>query len=118
MRRVALIVGSGISTELIPSVIEIVEAAGVEIDWLRVDIPRLEPDDMKGPLEEAVEAVESCGVGLKTRLFADSAAGSPEGSRNPNVLLRQPGATIKPRLDLTGPLDHRRQRRTEICIPS
>ena len=32
MRRAALIVGSGISAELIPSVLEIVEAAGVETD--------------------------------------------------------------------------------------
>ncbi len=89
MRRVALIVGSGISAELVPSVLEIIEAAGVAIDWLRVDVPRLDPDDMKGPLAEAVEAVESCGVGLKTRLFAASSIGSPEGSRNPNVLLRR-----------------------------
>ena len=62
MRRAALIVGSGISAELIPSVLEIVEAAGVEIDWLRVDVPLLDPDDMKAPLEEAIAAVESCGV--------------------------------------------------------
>ena len=92
MNRAALIVGDGISAEIVPLVLEVIEASGVQVQWDRVDVPRLEPERMVEPLEAAVEAVRSCGVGLKTRLVAGSgtgAAGSSEGSRNPNVVLRR-----------------------------
>lgn len=96
MRRVALIVGGGISGEIVPPVLDILEAAGAEIEWDRVDVPTLTESEIEDRLDAAVAAVERCGIGLKTRLFApphgsrlaaDMADDAP-GTRNPNVLLR------------------------------
>ena len=101
MKRVALIVGGGISREIVPPVLAIVAAAGARIEWDRVDVPTLEAGTMDANLAAAVAAVERCGVGLKTRLTAPpperafaaadlSVDGDDApGPMNPNVLLRR-----------------------------
>jgi isocitrate dehydrogenase (NAD+) len=92
-------------------VLDVVAAAGARIEWDRVDVPTLDAGDMDAHLDQAVAAVERCGVGLKTRLsvssrstsFAgdhhrrpfggdgSSAPGEDDapGPQNPNVLLRR-----------------------------
>ena len=104
MKRVALIVGGGISREIVGPVLAVVEAAGASIDWDRVDVPTLEIGDTDAHLDQAVASVERCGIGLKTRLSVSTAgardampAAAPDtqseydapGSQNPNVLLRR-----------------------------
>jgi isocitrate dehydrogenase (NAD+) len=110
MRRVALIVGGGISREIAAPVLEVIAAAGARIEWDRVDVPTLEPGDLDAHLDPAVAAVERCGTGLKTRLSVASPSAefardggahhqrhddsAPEdddapGPQNPNVLLRR-----------------------------
>ena len=70
MRRVALIVGSGISSEIVGPVLDVVQAAGASIEWERVDVPAVAAGAMDEHLVRAVAAVERCGVGLKTRVTA------------------------------------------------
>ena len=107
MKRIALIVGGGIAREIAGPVLSVVEAAGASVEWDRVDVPALEIGDTDAHLEEAVAAVERCGVGLKTRLSVPSALTSftrgatpgasidtqleddAPGPQNPNVLLRR-----------------------------
>ena len=76
MKRVALIVGGGISREIAAPVLAVVAAAGARVEWDRVDVPTLEVGDMGAHLDQAVAAVERCGVGLKTRLSVVSPATS------------------------------------------
>jgi isocitrate dehydrogenase (NAD+) len=108
MKRAALIVGGGIAREIVGPVLSVVEAAGADVEWERVDVPPLEIGDTDAHLDEAVAAVERCGLGLKTRLSVPSAvtaftrgATAPGGTvdaqleddapgpQNPNVLLRR-----------------------------
>jgi isocitrate dehydrogenase (NAD+) len=104
MKPVALIVGGGISREIATPVLAVVAAAGADIEWDRVDVPTLEVGDMGAHLDQAVAAVERCGIGLKTRLSVVSPASSftrghaaregrgeddAPGPQNPNVLLRR-----------------------------
>jgi isocitrate dehydrogenase (NAD+) len=93
MSKVALIVGGGISREIVAPVLSILEAANVDIEWQRVDVPDFGDGDIEELLEEAAAAVEACGIGLKTRLFAPPARpeyeGDAPGTNNPNVLLRK-----------------------------
>ena len=102
MKRVALIVGGGISSEIVPPVLDVVAAAGARIEWDRVDVPTLPAGSMDAHLAQAVAAVERCGVGLKTRLTApppessaaqaddlDAETDDAPGPMNPNVLLRR-----------------------------
>ncbi len=87
-RRIALIMGGGIASEITPLVLEILEAAGARFDWQRVYVPT-GPGDADKLLENAVDAVKSCGIGLKTKLLSPPAnAQSGERSGNPNVRLR------------------------------
>jgi isocitrate dehydrogenase (NAD+) len=109
MKRVALIVGGGISREIATPVLEVIAAAGARIEWDRVDVPTLDPGDLEAHLESAAAAIERCGTGLKTRLsvaspstaFAREGESNHErhadwaedhdapGPQNPNVLLRR-----------------------------
>lgn len=87
MKPVALIIGSGLTAELLPLVLEVIRASGAEVDWRRVDVVIGE----QATLEEAALKVEECGVGLKTRLVSRATDGrnEPQGVHNPNVQLRQ-----------------------------
>jgi isocitrate dehydrogenase (NAD+) len=100
--RVALIVGEGISREIAPPVLDVVAASGARVEWDRVDVPTLHAGAMGPHLDQAVAAVERCGVGLKTRLLVPPPAssialgdgvlgslGDAPGPQNPNVLLRR-----------------------------
>ncbi|MDX1383375.1 MAG: isocitrate/isopropylmalate family dehydrogenase [Thermoanaerobaculia bacterium] len=93
MTRVALLVGGGIGAEIVTPVLEVVSAAGADVDWQRVDLPIRDAGELESSLEAAVDAVKDCGVGLKTRLFAPTEPVTPRGdvsgTHNPNVLLRQ-----------------------------
>jgi isocitrate dehydrogenase (NAD+) len=93
--RVALVVGEGVGAEVTPHVLRVLEAAGAEIDWRRVGVPRVTDESASSLLDEAVETVRACGTGLKTRLIGPGGAGAGDevrvlrGPRNPNVELRQ-----------------------------
>ena len=66
----------------------VVAAAGARIEWDRVDVPTLEVGDMDAHLDQAVAAVERCGVGLKTRLSVSP----PRSSRHARTTTRELGA--------------------------
>jgi isocitrate dehydrogenase (NAD+) len=93
--RVALVVGEGVGTEVMPHALRVLEAAGASIEWLRVDVPRVTDETAPSLLDAAVEAVRECGIGLKTRLLGPGGMGAGteaavlRGPRNPNVELRQ-----------------------------
>ncbi len=108
LREVALLVGGGVSAELMPLVLEVIEAAGARFAWRRVDVPPATADAPADALDAAMAAVCECGVGLKTKLLGPGPhlqrrADSP-GPRNPNVELRQ-------RLDLYAGVRPLRSRR-------
>lgn len=90
--RVALIVGaSGVGAETAPPVLEILEAAGADFDFVRVDVPTAVRRNTETVLEEAVDTIRDCRVALKTRLIGpgpDAVRVGP-GPQNPNVALRQ-----------------------------
>ena len=92
MTRVALIVGDGVSADIVPLVLRIVKATGARIQWQRVDVPTPADHTSGEPLEAAVAAIRECGTGLKTRLHGlprgEGQARAPRPG-NPNVLLRQ-----------------------------
>ncbi len=90
--RVALIVGAiGVGAETAPPVLQILESAGADLDFVRVDVPTAVRRDTQAVLREAVDLVTDCKVALKTRLIGpdrDAVRVGP-GPRNPNVALRQ-----------------------------
>jgi len=85
--QVALIVGSEINQEVTPEVLRVVTAAGVDIDWHRVDVIGPDHESALNQLEEAAAAVENLGIALKTRLLSPP-GGPEETTTNLNVLLR------------------------------
>ena len=86
--QVALIVGSDINQEITPEVLRVVTAAGVDIDWHRVDVVGPDYEGARQQLEDAAATVEDLGIALKTRLLTPG--GGPDGiTANLNVLLRQ-----------------------------
>ena len=86
--QVALIVGSDINQEITPEVLRVVTAAGVDIDWHRVDVVGPDYEGARRQLEDAATTVEDLGIALKTRLLTPG--GGPDGiTANLNVLLRQ-----------------------------
>ena len=93
--RVALVVGAGVAAEAMPHVLAVLEAAGARLDWERVDVPPVTGESAPSLLDEAVEAVRGCGLGLKSRLIGPGGSGAGgevallRGPRNPNVELRQ-----------------------------
>ncbi len=98
MTAVALIVGGGVSVEIVPHVLRIVEASGAHIEWQRVDTPQLADPSAEDPLDAAIAAIRECGIGLKTRLYGPprdtgqthhQAQTGVSGRGNPNVILRQ-----------------------------
>jgi isocitrate dehydrogenase (NAD+) len=101
-RRVALIVGGGVGRELVPHVLELLEAVGAPVEWQRVDVPDASPDSGDELLDEAVAAVASCGLGLKTKLVGAGVERRPDRSQqawsNPKV--GSPNVQLRLRLDL------------------
>jgi len=90
--RVALIVGaSGIGAETAPPVLEILEAAGADFDFVRVNVPTAVRRNTETVLSEAAAAIRECRVALKTRLIGPGphAVRVGPGPQNPNVALRQ-----------------------------
>ena len=86
--EIALIVGGGINQEITPEVLRVIESAGVNITWNRVDVTGTDYETAAAQLEEAASAVESAGLALKTRLLTPP--GGPVGaSSNLNVALRR-----------------------------
>jgi isocitrate dehydrogenase (NAD+) len=81
---VALVVGGGINQEIVPPVLRVVEAAGVEIEWDRRDVVSPDPTEARAQVVTAANTVKHHGLGLKTRLLAP--VGYPS---NLNVDLRQ-----------------------------
>ncbi len=93
-RRVALIVGGGVGSEIVTPVLDVLEAAGVSIDWQRLDVPARDGDEMQTLLDDAAALVLDCGCGLKTRLIAPPFSQNESGGEllhpfNPNVQFRQ-----------------------------
>ncbi len=89
--RVALVVGSiGVGAETVPPVLEILQSAGAEFDFVRVDVPTAVRRSAEAVLTEAADTIRGCGVALKTRLIGpgrDAVRAGP-GPQNPNVALR------------------------------
>ncbi len=86
--QVALVVGSGINQEITPEVARVIAAAGVDIDWHRVDVVGPSYEDAYEQLGNAISKIGELGIALKTRLLTP--AGGPEDmTANLNVLLRQ-----------------------------
>lgn len=83
-REVALIVGSGAATEIVRPVVELLEWAGAELDWARVEVPAATGSERGDLLTEAVEATRDCGLALKTRLP------SPRAEQEGGRILRGP----------------------------
>jgi isocitrate dehydrogenase (NAD+) len=109
--RVALIVGEGVGAEVMPHVLAVLDAAGARIEWQRVDVPQVTDETAPSLLDEAIAAVRSCRLALKTRLVGPGGAGAGteaallRGPRNPNVELRQTlglYAGIRPIRSFTG----------------
>ena len=106
--RVALIVGSsGVGAETAPPVLEILEAAGANFDFVRVDVPTAVRRNTGTVLREAAAAIRDCRVALKTRLIGpgpDAVRVGP-GPQNPNVALRQMlglWASVRPMRSIPG----------------
>ena len=90
---VALLCGGGVGAELLPLVLEVLEAAGAPFEWHRVVVPDATPGAPDDLLDQAIAAVREIGVGYKTKFLGK---GPPrqrhsdlQGPRNPNVELRQ-----------------------------
>jgi len=93
VRAVTLVVGGSVAPEVVPPVLELVERAGGQVDWRRIDLPEsafAEPGD---PLASVIDAIRETGLALKTKLLgaegSDRAMGPAGVSGNPNVQLRQ-----------------------------
>lgn len=93
MSAVTLVVGGSVAPELVPPVLELLEAAGAEVDWRRVDLPESAFAGPGDPLEAAIAAIRETGLALKTKLLgaegSDRATGLAGVRGNPNVQLRQ-----------------------------
>lgn len=107
-QKVALIVGSiGIGAETAPPVLAVLEAAGAEFDFVRVDVPTAVRRNTETVLQEAADAISECKVALKTRLIGpgpDAVRVGP-GPQNPNVALRQMlglWASVRPMRSIPG----------------
>lgn len=86
MKKVVLIPGDGIGSEITKSVTTIIEEAGAEIEWIEKKAGQVAYEDTGNPLpEETIEAIEEHRVLLKGPLT------TPVGSgfRSVNVALRQ-----------------------------
>ena len=107
-QKVALIVGSiGIGAETAPPVLAVLEAAGAEFDFVRVDVPTAVRRNTETVLQEAADTIRDCKVALKTRLIGpgpDAVRVGP-GPQNPNVALRQMlglWASVRPMRSIPG----------------
>ena len=100
--RVTLIPGDGIGPEVTDAALRVVEAAGVSIDWERVEAGAEVVNKYGTPVPESVlHSVRRCGVALKGPI------GTPvgEGFRSANVTLRQSldlYASIRPVRNIRG----------------
>ncbi len=86
--EIALIVGAGINQEITPEVLRVIEAAGVTIEWSRVDVVGSDYSTALSELDRAAAAARSTGLALKTRLLTPP-GGPGGGSNNLNVMLRR-----------------------------
>jgi len=86
--QLALIVGGGINQEITPEVLTVIEAAGVEVAWSRVDVDATDYPGAIAQLQDAAAAVREAGLALKTRLLTPP-GGPTDSSNNLNVLLRR-----------------------------
>lgn len=92
-RKVALLVGGGVSAEILPHVLEVIDASGVSFDWQRVDVPAATREAADDYLDEVIAAVHEHKVALKTKFLGPGPLlqrhSDLQGPRNPNVELRQ-----------------------------
>src|SRR5262249_31606704 len=100
--RVTLIQGGGIGFDLVPAVQEIVNAAGVNVEWDEhlAGLPSIEKGGPALP-ESMLASVRSTGLALKTKLF--SPPGPPSG--NCNVQFRKAlglFASVRPLKNIPG----------------
>jgi isocitrate dehydrogenase (NAD+) len=86
MKKVVLIAGDGIGTEITESVTQILKAAGAEIDWVHAKAGLSAYEELGTPLpDETIEAIEKHKVLLKGPLTTPVGT----GFRSVNVALRQ-----------------------------
>lgn len=92
-QRVALIVGGGAGNEIVPPVLELLEAVDSPLEFVRVDVATATDGSAEEYLDEAVDAVRRHGLGLKTRLAGSTRGAEWHAGRNratsPNVELRR-----------------------------
>ena len=66
MHKVALIPGDGIGPEITAAAIEVIQAAGVEIEWVKLESGECTRRKLGTPLpDETLQAYLACGVGFK-----------------------------------------------------
>ncbi|HVS65683.1 MAG TPA: isocitrate/isopropylmalate family dehydrogenase [Thermoanaerobaculia bacterium] len=99
---VALIVGGGVGAELVPFVLELLAAVAAPFEWRRVDVPAAGPDSGEHLLDEAVSAIEACGLALKTKLVGAGVERHPDRlqKRWSNPRIGNPNVQLRLRLDL------------------
>ncbi|NBW70819.1 MAG: isocitrate/isopropylmalate dehydrogenase family protein [Bacteroidetes bacterium] len=86
MKKVVLIAGDGIGTEITESVTQILKAAGAQIDWVHAKAGLSAYEELGTPLpDETIEAIEKHKVLLKGPLTTPVGT----GFRSVNVALRQ-----------------------------
>jgi isocitrate dehydrogenase (NAD+) len=85
---IALVVGGGINQEITPEVLRVIEAAGVDISWERVDVNAPDYPTAIAQLHAAAQVTRSLGLALKTRLLTPP-GGPTDSSNNLNVVMRR-----------------------------
>lgn len=95
--RIALIVGAGTGSDVVPPVLELLDAAGSTLRFDRVDVSAATQDSPEDHLDEAVETVQKNGLGLKTRLAGSTRGADWHAGRN---LATNPNVELRRRLDL------------------
>ncbi|HEY7598676.1 MAG TPA: isocitrate/isopropylmalate family dehydrogenase, partial [Candidatus Limnocylindrales bacterium] len=84
--RVTLIPGDGIGPEIAAAAVEVLDATGVELEWLTVEAGEAQLERYGTPLPEHVlESIRDTGIALKGPITTPIG----EGFRSVNVTLRQ-----------------------------
>jgi isocitrate dehydrogenase (NAD+) len=101
-RPVALIVGGGVGAEILPHVLELLAAVDAPVEWRRVEVSPAGPDSGAELLDEAVAAIESCGLALKTKLVGAGVERRPDRQQKrwSNPQIGNPNVQLRLRLDL------------------
>jgi isocitrate dehydrogenase (NAD+) len=114
--KVTLIPGDGIGPEVADAAVRAVEAAGVVIDWERVELTRVRLDQLRGEIpQDVLDSLERTRVGLKGPVTTAVAG----GFQSVNVTLRKQldlFANVRPVRMLPGLKTRYRDTRIDLII--